>query len=61
MYMYIAVIRYGITAIYHRLEHLMWLTTSKAFYYESRGGGKEHNIAQVGVKKSRGLSDYSRM
>ncbi len=27
---------YGITLLYHRLEPLMWVTTSKAFHYESR-------------------------
>ncbi len=33
-------------ALYHGWEPLMWLTTSKAFYYKSRGK-KEHNIAQA--------------
>ena len=43
-------IHYGITAIYHRLESLMWVSTSKAFHYESREE-KEHDIAQVGALK----------
>ncbi len=47
---------HGIWQLYHSWEPLMWLTTSKAFYYESRE--KKSNIAQVEALQVLELINY---